>query len=106
MATMLNEEISGTVTLNECKNQILAASDVYIHLLLFEDGPRFEEIEDWMSITKEQACALLWKSGFNYDYYGDGKTLWIHSKGRLSSVQKPQLSAYGEQQEEYELNNF
>ena len=98
--------MQGTIHVAGCEKHIEAAKEILVKVTLFDQGPRFEVIEDWLPLSKEQAFSLLWKKGFDYDYHGDGKTLWIHSKGKISGVEKPELSAYGEQQEEYELNNF
>lgn len=89
--------MQGTIHVAGCEKHIEAASEIRVLITLFDQGPRFEVIEEWLLLSKEQAFSLLWKKGFDYDYYGDGSTLWIHPEGKISSVEKPELTLHGEQ---------
>ena len=102
--------MQGTIHVAGCEKHIEAAKEIRVLVTLFDQGPRFEVIEEWLLLSKEQAFCLLWKKGFDYDYYGDlygsDATLWIHPKGKISSVEKPQLTLHGEQVLEEEMENF
>ena len=95
--------MQGTIHVAGCEKHIEAANEVRVLVTLSDQGPRFEVIEEWLLLSKEQAFCLLWKKGFDYDYYGAGRTLWIHTEGRISSVEKPELTLHGEQVLEEEM---
>jgi hypothetical protein len=98
----------GTIHVAGCEKHIEAAKEIRVLVTLFDQGPRFEVIEEWLLLSKEQAFGLLWKKGFDYDYceIGSDPILWIHPKGKISSVEKPKLTLHGEQVLEDEMENF
>jgi len=84
-----------TIDTHSAAIHIDEADEILIEVILF-DQPRFEVIDHWIPLAKEGARALLYLKGFDYDWHPDQSDgvsrMFIHPKGKLSSVQRPQLT--------------